>query len=179
MLAAQPDDQTNKGVARPRVVFPIDGSQQPAGDYVYLDGKLYEALLRVTDRGPSSLPDWLLESAHYELPAAGGMDAKGAAVNELKAVLDFHTFHAGAEVRFPFRREQILLLERRARLDGQPITLNWQPDGQALTLTVDSAGKHRLELWVWCNGTGKHCRRRSGAENTAGGRVHVVGTGEQ
>ena len=34
------------------------------------------------------------------------------------------------------RREQVLLLEGRARLDGQPVSLSWQPDGNELVANV-------------------------------------------
>src|SRR4029453_1496350 len=65
---------------------------------------------------------------------------------ELRAVFDFHTFQASTTVRLPLRRDQILLLEGRARLDGQPVSLAWQSDGMALLLPVGAPGKHRLEL---------------------------------
>jgi hypothetical protein len=51
-----------------------------------------------------------------------------------------------------------VLREGQARLDGQAASLDWQPDGKALTLPVAAPGKHRLELAL-----GAHVRRTSEA----------------
>jgi hypothetical protein len=133
-------------VARPKVVIPIDENQQPAGDYIYLDEKIYERLLQADGLAISGLPRWLLESAQYETTESPQVRGDQAAVDEIRAVFDFYSFGETTVVALPLRREQVLLLEGRARLDGQPVSLSWQADGNELVASVAGTGKHRLEL---------------------------------
>jgi hypothetical protein len=145
LWAAAPDALPPAGAGDRRVVFPVDKDQEPAGEYVFLDPAFYDGLHRLTDVRPAAGPAWLLESARYELPAAPALHAGGANVDELRAVFDFHTFQAAATIHLPLRRDQILLLEGRSRLDGEAVSLAWQADG-SLSLPVETAGRHRLEL---------------------------------
>ncbi len=154
MAAAQP-------AASPkywRVVVPVDEDQQPVGDYVFLEPELYEALHKLTAAGPAALPTWLLESARYELPAAPHAGEDRAAIDELRVQLDFHTFQPAATLALPLRREQVSLVEGRARLDGQPLALDWSDDGAALKLAAGAPGRHRLELTL-----GAGLRREAGS----------------
>src|SRR5262249_44075123 len=96
--------------------------------------------------GSSRLPTVLLEKAHYELPVAATTRADSAAVDELTATFDFHTFHSNATIQIPLRRDQMHLLEGRARIDGQPITLSRDSDGRILSFSVAQSGKHRLAM---------------------------------
>lgn len=146
LAAAPPLGPNEAGQRRPKVVIPIDAKQQPIGDYVYVDEKLYDALHQAGDAGSSSRSGWLLESAHYDLDDGPKMRGEKVTVDELRVILDFHTFHDATVVLLPLRREQVLLLEGRARLDSQPAKLAWRPDGSELSLTVPDAGRHRLEL---------------------------------
>ncbi len=141
--AAEP---SNARAPRPKVVIPVDANQQPAGDYVYLDEKIYERLLQADGRATSGLPRWLIESAHYETTESPKTRGDRSAVDEIRAVFDFYSFGETTVVPLPLRREQVLLLEGRARLDGQPVSLSWQSDGNELVTNVTGTGKHRLEL---------------------------------
>src|SRR5262249_38819541 len=118
----------------------------PVGDYVFLEPNFYGALHRLTDPPSSSFSPWLIERARYELPAKPSLLGNVAAVNELRASFDIHTFQPEIKVQLPLRREQVLLLEGRAGLDGKPATLGGRLDGTALIVNVDSVGQPRLEL---------------------------------
>jgi hypothetical protein len=131
---------------RARVVFPTDAHEQPSGEYVYLDPDFYEALHRLPASLGRAFPDWLLESARYEFPTEPQQRAGGAVLDELKAAFEFHTFRAGTVMHLALRRDQVSLVERRARLDGVPAALDWTHDGNRLSVTVAAPGKHRLEL---------------------------------
>ncbi len=146
LFAAPQANRGGENGVTPRVVFPIGEQQQPAGDYVYLDKDLYDRLHSGSNAGRATQPAWLLERARYELPSAGARHGESAGAGELMAAFDLHTFTAGATIELPLRRDQVLLLEGRARLDGQPAKLSWQADGQALLAQIETVGKHRLEL---------------------------------
>jgi hypothetical protein len=146
LAAAPPGDSPQAHHDLPQVVIPMDKNQQPIGKYVYLDEALYEALHRLSGGEPSPLSAALFERAHYDLPVAATPRTGGAAVDELRAAFDFHTFHSDATVQLPLRRDQAHLLEGRARLDGRPATLSWNTDGRGLSFAVAESGKHRLEI---------------------------------
>jgi hypothetical protein len=146
LVAAAPAENSPAGHDRPRVVIPVDSQQQPTGEYLFVEGGLYERLHQFSDAISSVLPNVLLEKALYELSAAPTARADTTAIDELRATLDFHTFRADEMVQLPLRRNQALLLEGRARLDGLPTTLSWNSDGREISLVVGQPGKHRLEL---------------------------------
>ena len=129
-----------------RVVIPVDGQQQPVGDYVFLEPEFHEALHKLSAGSPAALPAWLLESARYELPAAPRNDPLRPAIDELRLLFDIFTLEPAATVALPLRREQLVLAPGRARVDGQPAQLDWSADGRLLRLTAPSPGRHRLEL---------------------------------
>lgn len=146
LVAAAPAEQLSSGRDRPRVVVPVDKNQQPTGEYVFVENGLYERLNNSSNAGSSIWPNVLLEKALYELSAGPATRADTTAIDELRMTLDFHTFHADELVRLPLHRDQALLLEGRARLDGQSTALNWNSDGRGISLMVGQAGKHRLQL---------------------------------
>jgi hypothetical protein len=129
-----------------RVVIPVDEDREPVGDYVFVEPELYESLHKLTAAGPSLLPAWLLTSARYEVAAGPRSSDGAAAVEELRVQLDLETFQSTAEVVLPLRRDQVSLVEGRARLNGQPLVLNWAQDGRSLKFTAHTPGRQRLEL---------------------------------
>jgi len=92
------------------------------------------------------MPAWLVEQTRYDFSTAVKPVETAPAVDEFSVVCEFHTFVDGAIFSQPFLREQILLRQAAARLDGQPATAAWRPDGTALEIAVPAPGKHRLEL---------------------------------
>ena len=129
-----------------RVVIPVDEMQQPTGDYVYLESEFYEAILKLSAGGGAGLPTWLLESAHYEIAANPHDEGGRPALDELRVQFDLQTWQSGVSAALPLRRDQVSLLEGRARLDGQRVTLAWRPDGSALDVPIAMPGRHHLEL---------------------------------
>jgi hypothetical protein len=146
LIAAPPDENSNARRDPPRVVIPVDNDQRPTGEYVFVEGSLYEKLHHIAEAERSGHPVVLFERARYELPTAPSARGTSAAVDELRATFDLHTLHSNAVVQLPLRRDQVHLLEGRARLDGQPTILNWKSDGRAIALTVVQSGKHHLEI---------------------------------
>jgi|GEM_PF-5340243 len=129
-----------------RVLIPVDGDRQPAGDYVYLEGELYDALLKLTSRSAPATPDCLLTSAVYRPSiTTQGID-KRLHVGDIKAEFDIETFRADASIDLGFQRSEVLLVEGQTRLDGEPVLPEWQENGSRLRFQVREAGKHRLEM---------------------------------
>lgn len=130
--------------ARPSLVIPVNDRQEPTGDYVYADPRLYEALLAAAATSDHTTPDYLLDHARYEVPdlttAGDSLHVEG-----LVAEFDLHTFRDQTNVALALRREQALL-HGGSLLDGQPARLAWDDNGQHLAFHVPSAGKHRLRL---------------------------------
>src|SRR4029079_9809395 len=112
----------------------------------FVEEPLYKALYRATDPSRSGASSTLIEKASYDLPTAAAVRGGSAAVDELHARFDLHTFESDATVQLPLRRDQTMLLDGQARLDGAPANLSWTTDGRALLVYVAQAGKHRLEL---------------------------------
>ena len=133
-------------IADHRVVIAVDDEQQPTGDYVFLSPEFYDRLHRLSDAGQTALPDWLLATAHYQLPAAPRLEGPAPSIDEIVAQFDLETFRAKVEIELPFDRKQIHLLEGRGRLDGELVVPTWREDGGALRFVVASPGRHRLEL---------------------------------
>ncbi|HEX5103857.1 MAG TPA: hypothetical protein VFV87_08615, partial [Pirellulaceae bacterium] len=128
-----------------RVVIATTEQQQPTGDYVFVSPAFYERLHRLTAAGSAALPDWLLVSARYQLLSAPKL-SPAPSVDEIALHVAVETFRAGATLELPLRRDQILLLEGRAKLDDEAVTVSWRDDGRAVIIPVDTAGQHQLEL---------------------------------
>lgn len=144
LVKAAHGQQAGPEAALFRVVIPIDDDRQPVGDYVFLDPELYDALLKLTDREPSRLPDWLVASATYR-PSLAPRAEESSSLDGVSAEFEVETFTANAAIELAFERKQIHLIEGRARLDGKPLLTEWSADGR-LTFDVPLPGKHRLEL---------------------------------
>ena len=128
------------------MIFPIDARQQPAGDYVYLEPDFYEALHRLSSTSRLNSPSWLVESARYRFSVPSLEHAAGA--GDVQASFEIHSLQPETTVTLPLRRDQVLLVEGRAKLDGQPTTLAWANDGNGLSIAIQNPGKHRLEISV-------------------------------
>lgn len=134
------------------VVVPMDDQGQPAGDYVYLDPGLYELLHRRPEGRASDRPPWLVVKARYELELPTLADASGEsalwAVPRLRAVVELETFQPDTRVVLPWRQEEVTLHPGQSRLDGQPATLIWEPDGRGLAVTIREPGRHQLAMML-------------------------------
>ena len=96
-------------------------SESP-GDYVYVSPDFYTLLYRAPER--EQLPRLAAASATYELEAA----EEGTAASIVMR-LELETLAARGQGRLPLRRGEIHLLEGRATLDGEPISLDWDDAG--------------------------------------------------
>jgi hypothetical protein len=143
--AAPPDsEERNKSLPAQRVVIPVGDDQKPAGDYVFVEGELYDWLLSQPQRGQPGEP-WQLRSAVYDVrwpdSQAGGTQAA-----DVRASLDIETFADDAHVTLPLKRKEVLLQSGGARLDGMPLNSSWRESGSGLICVVPTPGKYRLEL---------------------------------
>jgi hypothetical protein len=130
----------------PRVLFPVGNDQQTAGDYVYVEEKLYDELHRPGAVRASGTPGWLLQKASYAVSVAPAAASGGLSLVQLAVGLDFQTLAPSQTVVLPWRRHQVALLQGGARLDAAPADLTWSANGEALLLEVEQSGRHRLEL---------------------------------
>jgi hypothetical protein len=144
--AAPGGEPRQAAAADHRVVIATDADRQPVGDYVYLSPQFYERLLKLTSTESAPLPDWMLTAAQYQIPRPPRLTGAASTLDEIDLRIDLTTFRAEVQVALPFRRDQVSLLEARARLDGEPVAVTWHEDGAALLLPVATAGKHQLQL---------------------------------
>jgi hypothetical protein len=129
-----------------RVYTPVDADNEPAGEYVFLPRVFYDALHRQAGAGAADQLPWLIRTADYRVAVQDvGTDETGGAV-EFVARLELQVSQPGTKVRLPVRSEQVYLLPNRARLDGQPATVTWAPDGSALEIETAGVGPAVLEL---------------------------------
>jgi hypothetical protein len=146
-LSAPVGEPAQPSVSYTTVVIPVDADQKPVGDYVYLRPDVYAALQRSRSARPDSLrPSFLIQGARYQFPTAPRLEKAVPAIDELTVDFDVTTLRNDSTVELPFCKDELFLLEGRARLDGQPIRLEWRDDGRLLLLTVPKTGQHRLEL---------------------------------
>ena len=138
---AAPDEPGDKGAATKihRVIVPVDSDQNPQGDYVYVSPDFYKLLYRAPER--EQLPTWLLRSATYDLEAA-----EDSAAASIVMRLELETLTAETKVALPLRRGEVHLLEGRATLDGEPISLDWDDAGTSLRLEIERPGLYQLTL---------------------------------
>jgi hypothetical protein len=151
-LALGQDPKPEPAAERPapaehhRVVIATDDEQKPSGEYVYVSPEFYDRLHKLTESQANQLPDWLLIAARYHFPRPPRLAVSAPSLDELEVRIDLATFRAGVQVELPFRRDQLSLLEARTRLDGAPVAASWREDGASLLLTVESPGRHQLQL---------------------------------
>jgi len=129
-----------------QVVCPIDGENQPSGDYVYVPRDFYYALLeKSSGRGGSPQP-WMIYDASYHAIMHWNAAEEQLSVVELSATYELEVFQATAVIRLPMLENQAHLLPNRALLDGRPATVSWSEEKGGLALDIDAPGSHRLEL---------------------------------
>lgn len=141
MATAAPDEPSDKGAGAKihRVIVPVDSDQNPQGDYVYVSPDFFKLLYQAPER--EQLPAWQLRSATYDLEAAEDSAAASVVMR-----LELETLTAETKVALPLRRGEVHLLEGRATLDGEPISLDWDDAGTSLRLEIERPGLYQLTL---------------------------------
>lgn len=127
------------------VYIPVDEKRQPTTGYVYLPPVLYEALERAVAAGAPARA-WLITTAFYQCQLERAAVGGKLSVAELSAKFDLEVLQAKTKVALPIKRAGIHLFSDRARLDGQPVQVDWSEDGRFVEFEVEQAGKHVLEL---------------------------------
>ncbi len=139
------DDSVKASVVHP-VVVSVDEEGNPTDQLVYLPEDFKLAILRRADAGDVRSTDWFLHSATYEgvlSPSPAGDDLD---VTVFKAVIELETHHPDQQVILPIGSKVFYLLSDAAKLDGQPVDLDWTPEEIGVGLKVKDAGLHTLEF---------------------------------
>jgi hypothetical protein len=128
------------------VVVPIDDQKQPIGDYVFLPRPFYDALYQRIAIAKSIPRGWLLTSAEYRCVLDWESAGSRFDVAELAVTYEVDVLQPKTRVLIPLARAGLSLLQDRCQLDGKAVQADWQPDDKSLGLTVETPGKHQLEL---------------------------------
>ena len=141
LAAAAPDELSDKypGAKIHRVIIPVGPDQEPQGEYVYVELDFYTLLYRAPER--ERLPAWLLRSATYDMQATEDGSAASIVIR-----IELETLTPQAKVALPLHRGEVHLLEGRATLDGEPISLDWNEAGTSLRLEIERPGIYQLTL---------------------------------
>jgi hypothetical protein len=125
-----------------RVVIKVDDQGREARDYVHMSERFFADLFararQMSQRGPAYL---LLQAEYraYPRPEATSFD-------RLDAELTVEVLTAPAVVRLPWSRRDTPLTSNQLRLNGRSQPATWSDDGDALLVSIASAGQHRLEF---------------------------------
>ena len=128
------------------VFVPIDERQQPTGDKLYIPEPFYRELHRHVAAQAAPAQSWLIGHAVYRGALQNDSAREHYTVDELQAEFDLHVFARSSRIRLPLRRDDANLLSDTVTLDGEPLEVEWEPDGSALVFDVPEAGRYRLAL---------------------------------
>lgn len=142
-----PDGATNDTSPATYDVFvPVDGERKPTGGKYYVPEPLHNALHLRAARPDGVVGRWLVRAAEYRASINGLSGTDGATAVEVLATYEIEVLARGAQVELPLGRSGANLLREGARLDGNPIEVDWDETGRMLRFTVAEPGRYRLEL---------------------------------
>ncbi len=129
-----------------QVLFPIDSNGNPQGEDVYVPELFLEQLNSTPKNFTRDGAQNVLVSALYR--GALPVDPQNATGNEepWSITIEAKSFVDNSELLLPFRRDEADWLKNAHRLDGLPLELRWNPNGEGCRLNLGAAGPHRLEL---------------------------------
>lgn len=128
------------------LIVPVDGNQQPTGQYDYLPVDFYDALHRRANEADRSARDWLATDATYRAVFNWRQQRSTLDLTSLTAQFRVEVLEPGKDVEIPWdgRPGSCELLE--ARLDGQPVQPIWNSERTRIALPLRIAGTHELEF---------------------------------
>ncbi|MHB8952804.1 MAG: hypothetical protein ACYC4U_07465 [Pirellulaceae bacterium] len=142
----QRDVQAESTDSSYQVVVPVDANLAPVGQYDYLPLEFYDAVILRARESQGSHRDWLVTRATYRGVFNWRQQGSLLDLTTITATYQLNLLQSVTRLEFPWEghSEGVELLE--ARLDGQPIELNWNAQRTSISIQPPSAGFHQLEL---------------------------------
>ncbi len=131
-----------------RVLLPVDSAGVAGSEDVYIPESFLRELKEEAGDHSYDGAQCTLISALYrgELPRDPLHPGDGEEAWSI--ILSAKSFVADSRLALPFRRSEAQWLAEAHRLDGLPVDLNWNPDGNGCAVNLGATGIHRLELIV-------------------------------
>lgn len=138
---AQADDMPQPAPVY-RVFIPVDAENKPGTTY-HVPSDFLDELRRRANLAAAEPRGWLVTAANYECTLTGD-DRIG--VSGFKARYDLQVFSADTRISIPASRRRSVLIVDSALLDGRPIDLDWDDEGEVLNCDVVEPGRYSLEF---------------------------------
>jgi hypothetical protein len=129
-----------------RVFIPTDETQKPVGGMYYVPEELYRQLHQQAERVSDEPKDWLVTRGVYHGTLVRDPVNHRLGLTQLNARFDLHVFQSDVQVKLPLPREAMAKVILGARLEGRPIPIAWNAEGDALVVGPLAADRYRLEL---------------------------------
>ncbi|MCA9229326.1 MAG: hypothetical protein KDA57_01635 [Planctomycetales bacterium] len=129
-----------------QVLFPIDKEGIAQGEDVYVPEAFIAELKGAPRDTAHAGAHAVLTSAAYEGTLPSDRQAALSPAEVWSITLEAQSFVSESELELPFRFDEADWLEERHRLDGRPVELRWNSDGNGCRVTLHTIGPHRLEL---------------------------------
>jgi len=149
--AAPVDNDTNKmsiaSQANLHLIFiPIDQQGNRQDEDVYVPEIFLETLQRSQSDSSHDDARYVILGAVYRGGLRVDPQNKRVESDPWTFTLTIESFLSGCVLHLPFQRGEANWLKDSHRLDGIPIQLDWNPDGNGCAVKLDDVGMHRLEL---------------------------------
>ncbi|HVC97376.1 MAG TPA: hypothetical protein VND64_27085 [Pirellulales bacterium] len=131
-----------------KVFIPSDDQGKPTGDRYQVPSALLAELRRRATAAANTPAGWLLQNASYRVTLARGAKEDRLEVADFKVRFGLRVFQPNTRVRIPLGQEGVSLVLDSVLLDGRPLPLEWDADGQALECDVRDPGSCQLEFRI-------------------------------
>lgn len=148
-LFGQPPARNAVAPERLTIVDPINQQLAPAGDYLYVSPKLYDALYLRGQTLDADQPACLIRAARYELRDLPRRENEPRPAPQLVARLELQVREAARRIELPFRRDQLRLGAVEDSRTGQRLAGEWSPAGDFLWIEAAQRGAVSLKLELW------------------------------
>jgi YD repeat-containing protein len=132
--------------ALPGVLIPIDADRQPQGDDVYVPAKLLAELRAAAATASVKNAAAAITSARYELTLENRAERDEVDCSRGLMVLRCETMQAGARMTLPLRKNDAEWLDAQHTLNGRPLALDWDEDGNRAVIRLPDSGSSELRL---------------------------------
>ena len=130
----------------PPVFIPVDEDRNPTGKRYYVPEALYQDLYQLAQVAQSAPRDWLICTATYRGVLDQAMPETDLRLIELTGTYQINVFGSRQDVRIPLSRSEVEIPNGEAKLDGRPLRVVWNADGDSLICSIDQPGSYQLEL---------------------------------
>jgi len=135
----------------PLVLFPIDSRGSQQGNDVYLSEEFLTTLRRSPRQVANDGAELVLLTATYRGSLPSGFEgtasaANGGTTDPWTLRWKVKSYLPNSRLVLPLQRDEALWDEKAHRLDGMPIKLNWQSNGNGCSVVLPTIGVHWLQL---------------------------------